>query len=309
MATPNSGRTSPTKAGPTLQVRSLVEALTTAQKEISTQGERLKEVEEALRKEREDRKSAEERAVRLESGLPLTSRASETAISSKGSAEVDTSRLQSLLDVMRAEMDEMRKQMERYRQRAETAEESSQQDRKSLVEMVESIQKRNEAVRRNKERRRAANGNDAHAEKVRRYSESDEDEIEELNIELHGEVERAVFRLNGDLHPSKHGINGTAHSPSISHLQEMGKAAVASLLSSGSSATGQSPPQASGQETADGQDVSSPYMHQNREVQQQRGRTHEHLVQSAPYASLIGVVLLGVGMMAYLNGWQKVVER
>ncbi|EEP80686.1 predicted protein [Uncinocarpus reesii 1704] len=27
--------------------------------------------------------------------------------------------------------------------------------------------------------------------------------------------------------------------------------------------------------------------------------------QSAPYASMIGVVLLGVGIMAYLNGWQK----
>lgn len=27
--------------------------------------------------------------------------------------------------------------------------------------------------------------------------------------------------------------------------------------------------------------------------------------QSAPYASMIGVVLIGVGIMAYLNGWQK----
>jgi len=29
------------------------------------------------------------------------------------------------------------------------------------------------------------------------------------------------------------------------------------------------------------------------------------LEQSAPYASMLGVVLLGVGIMAYLNGWQK----
>lgn len=29
------------------------------------------------------------------------------------------------------------------------------------------------------------------------------------------------------------------------------------------------------------------------------------LEQSAPYASMLGVVLIGVGIMAYLNGWQK----
>ena len=33
---------------------------------------------------------------------------------------------------------------------------------------------------------------------------------------------------------------------------------------------------------------------------------HDHLLQSAPYASILGVVALGVGLMAYLNGWQKV---
>lgn len=29
------------------------------------------------------------------------------------------------------------------------------------------------------------------------------------------------------------------------------------------------------------------------------------LEQSSPYASMLGVVLLGVGLMAYLNGWQR----
>ena len=31
----------------------------------------------------------------------------------------------------------------------------------------------------------------------------------------------------------------------------------------------------------------------------------ESLARAAPYASLVGVVLLGVGIMAFLNGWQK----
>ena len=40
-----------------------------------------------------------------------------------------------------------------------------------------------------------------------------------------------------------------------------------------------------------------------------RSRAQDQLVQSAPYASILGVVILGMGMMAYLNGWQKIAER
>jgi len=32
----------------------------------------------------------------------------------------------------------------------------------------------------------------------------------------------------------------------------------------------------------------------------------EMLAQTAPYASMLGVVLIGVGLMAYMNSWQKV---
>jgi hypothetical protein len=32
---------------------------------------------------------------------------------------------------------------------------------------------------------------------------------------------------------------------------------------------------------------------------------NEMLLQSAPYASILGVVLIGVGLMTYLNSWQK----
>jgi len=35
-----------------------------------------------------------------------------------------------------------------------------------------------------------------------------------------------------------------------------------------------------------------------------RPAPQEVLVTSAPYAAMLGVVFLGVGMMAYLNGWQ-----
>ncbi|CRG85701.1 ERC protein 2 [Talaromyces islandicus] len=38
----------------------------------------------------------------------------------------------------------------------------------------------------------------------------------------------------------------------------------------------------------------------------QKRRHNNMLEHSAPYASMLGVVLLGVGLMAYLNGWQKI---
>jgi hypothetical protein len=39
---------------------------------------------------------------------------------------------------------------------------------------------------------------------------------------------------------------------------------------------------------------------------QRSAASGDTLRQSAPYASMLGVVLLGVGIMAYLNGWQNV---
>ncbi|KAI9840255.1 MAG: hypothetical protein M1838_004147 [Thelocarpon superellum] len=38
----------------------------------------------------------------------------------------------------------------------------------------------------------------------------------------------------------------------------------------------------------------------------QSRRRQDQLLQSAPYASILGVVILGMGVMAFLNGWQKV---
>ena len=39
-------------------------------------------------------------------------------------------------------------------------------------------------------------------------------------------------------------------------------------------------------------------------LQQQRPSEHGRIAQSAPYVSMVGVVLIGVGIMTWLNGWQ-----
>lgn len=40
-------------------------------------------------------------------------------------------------------------------------------------------------------------------------------------------------------------------------------------------------------------------------LRQGKNNNGESLAQSAPYVSMLGVVLIGVGLMAYLNSWQK----
>ncbi|KAF2489023.1 hypothetical protein BU16DRAFT_221132 [Lophium mytilinum] len=145
------------------QISSLAEALTTAKKEIESQGLRLKDLETLLAQERLARESAEERAQRLElerkddtfedtttvpemNGVVPDPEESEPVLDRDGQVEKEssstdstTSRLQQRLELMVAEMDEMKSKMEQYRQRAETAEAESETHRKTLSEMVEKI--------------------------------------------------------------------------------------------------------------------------------------------------------------------------
>lgn len=158
------------------QLSSLNEALTSARKEIESQGIRLRDLETMLNEERRAREDAEERAARLERETSKDQDDAATLVgtddgnlaevaevqqeeltgaengsASSKSAEDTTSRLQQRLEVMMAEMNEMKQQMERYRVRAETAE----SDRKTLAEMIENIRKDNAKTASKEARRRS----------------------------------------------------------------------------------------------------------------------------------------------------------
>lgn len=297
-----------------MHIRSLIDALHTAQKEISSQSEKIKEVEENLRKERQDRILAEERFAQTKTAQAMVSTQEpdfhDAEQDPSSALPPDVERLQSLVEAMRIEMEEMKIQIERYRQRAEGAEEECQRNRESLADMVESIRRREELVRRRKSRKRAAKHAGNMDEKDPQHTASEDEELEALDKRLGAEVERAVARLNGASSPLLHTANGSATSPvSVSHLQELGKAAIAAVLPQSAARRillTQGEDVEKERQSTDGQHDDSQLQTQG---QAQRSRTREQLVHSAPYASIIGVVLLGVGMMAYLNGWQKVVER
>lgn len=268
------------------QILGLIEALSTAKREIDTQGARVKELEALLLQERAARESAEEKVKSLETVPAPTSSESlpnghieepqnVESDSQKGhgefdgthevngvlepsdkalaggtekpeSSEVNTSELQLRLETMMQEMEEMRKQMASFKDRAQTAETESAESRKSLAEMIETI-------RREREEHAAAT---------------------------------AASKSNKKTEKSPETINGNAFAAngSAEHAQKDGYSK-----------------DLSGHASSDQKDTDAA----GSALTTTEWRRRKFLDQAGPFASMFGVVILGVGLMAYLNRFQK----
>ncbi|RDW72352.1 putative cytoplasm to vacuole targeting Vps64 [Aspergillus mulundensis] len=252
------------------QILSLIEALSSAKRELDTQGARVKELENLLTQERHARESAEEKAKSLElvsakgsngladsdqqvDGLPQSTAEEESAEKSdSGSAhetavpepdhapaEDQTEKLQRRLESMMEDMEEMRKQLSSYKERAEKAEAETGETRKSLAEMIETLR-----------RERAG------ARKQRSRSPTQTAKATDDSSSLDGES-------------------------TTSHKSESDSRHIA-------------PPP-----FAEGTDTGTAF------ATQPSKRLDAAFEVGSPLASMLGVVLLGVGLMAYLNGLQK----
>jgi pSer/pThr/pTyr-binding forkhead associated (FHA) protein len=360
-------------AGEKMQIRNLVEALSTAQKEILTQGEKLKEMEEALAKERSSKSTnidtSSPRVITEPStamAFPRAAPSATTTTTALASALADTSRLSSLITSMQAEMDALRIQIAAHKTRTEQAEDSSRRDRKTLMEMVENIKKREEKARRRRESRtskaageKEMNGHIGQHKRTASTSSSGDDDNfldfsddeNSTDEDLQETLESAVTRLEkegyGLNHHERHHVNGAGDGslPSVAHLQALGKAALETLMPAATAGMVQDGHGSSGTSRQSGDEPAEPLntvaskpdslskltstatatsatttnnATNKEETSSKSANTsststtlsHPHdrtaLSEAAPYASLIGVVLLGVGMMAWLNGWQRV---
>lgn len=264
------------------QIVSLLEALKSAKKEIESQGDRMRELEEALQFERQARLEAEEMAKALASakhdaltaGVTEEEDTSDAATISEAEALVDSiidhsemtdevessaKALQDKLEIMMSEMKEMKQLMESYRQRAENAEQERDDTRKTLAEMVQKIREDEEQ----RATKKAAKAERRNSEALLQCAkvEADKngaDEVYETAAE-EDKPAKVAKMANGA---------ATAVSSLVLKAQDQGLAVVK---------------QAGGQ--AQMLDVNN----------------------TAPYASMVGVVLIGLGLMTYLNGgWQKV---
>ena len=252
------------------QMLSLIEALSNAQKELDSQGARVKQLEDMLKQERSARESAEERARKLEqhaASRPVTiveeqpeelpkdeDSLTEAEVSpdhSEADAETEESekekRLQQSLDQMLGEMQRLKTDLDKYQRRAETAEADAANARQSLAEMIHKLREENEKAE------------SSITKSNERCPAHDENEVVETAPQ---EGDESSLRTLTKW-PSH--ANGHIRAPRLpEHLER----AVATVL-------------------------------------QDRNNNGDALAQSAPYVSMLGVVLIGVGLMAYLNSWQK----
>ena len=267
------------------QILSLIEALSSAKREIDTQGTRVKELEHMLLEEQAARKVAEERINELETRPAVESRETATdgialpengvddgekrevedAVQVNGvhpeeaptpaepqpedPVEDKTAELQARLEAMMEEMAEMRKQMASFKDRAEQAEDNSTQARKSLAEMVETLRKER-------------------AEKEAAAASASKKAAHEHATTQATPAPQKPSTPSENVTGSKTTSSSDQSSDSVDSRDKEIDAAVANALA----------------------------------IQQQRLKYAE---EASPYASIFGVVLLGVGLMAYLNGWQK----
>ncbi|KAL6237720.1 hypothetical protein BDW75DRAFT_71995 [Aspergillus navahoensis] len=254
------------------QILSLIEALSSAKRELDTQGARVKELEQLLLQERLARESAEQKAKSLElvsakeserpsdptqdSQLDGSIRNSnpETTVDKLDSQSVDApampeqdhtpienqaEKLQRRLETMMEDMEAMRKQLSSYKERAEKAEAETGEARKSLAEMIETLRKESAVVR-------------------------DQEPVSPVrDTKTVNDSPPLVDQSAAAVNKSEAGLEDAA-----------------------------SPPLAEGAGTGTG-------------LTTQPHKRLDAVEQASPLASMLGVVLLGVGLMAYLNGWQK----
>ena len=243
------------------QILQLVEALTSAKREIDRQGSRVRELEDELRQERRSRQHAEERMrafldtldtsnkhiVDIDENSSVSSEdtilPSNRELGTVESVSASTTRLQERLDLMLHEMRGLKDQIEVYKHRAETAEE----EKSGLADMVDQIR-----------------SGVTKTSSVGRFPQTSRSKADGKEIEPVIAINGAAIKPKVQEGFSDMTMNGTTHK-SILHPTELQNLATAAMS-----------------------------LHRD-----------ERFMQSAPYASMVGVLLIGVGIMAYLNGWQK----
>ena len=302
---PRSGLSSPTKEVPSGQIVSLLEALKSAKQEIDSQGSRVKHLEIALARERKARELAERRARTLSGNQDDH----ETNGSVDGEAfepPLDTMELiEHKLPNGHAEKEQESKSISRSISSATLKNaEGIHQDTEDIDTSTSRLQARLDFMVKEMDdlkmlmesyRRRAEDAEEG----KRSLSEMVESiragrDVKSVPSKRNDEDSTNFSNTNGDSAVDSKVLTrprGSDRSPSTSHLHNQlpnGTAAVQDM------------------HRALEKTVSNVL-----DQQHQWGDTGERgrMVQSAPYVSMIGVVLIGVGIMTWLNGWQPGGER
>lgn len=265
-AKPGSANTSPSKAEGG-SVTDQLAALESVRRDLDSQRARVKELEDMLKDEKTARIEAEERARRIE--LSLSSKPVAVVQEIEEPSSSSESRSLPPDESAPQEPASISKSEEGLQQRLDT--------------MVMEMQKMKSDMVRYQQRAESA---EAEASKTR---ESLAEMIERLRQENEAETAEDIEAV------------------ATSTIKPLKSRSSDSTLSGSESGTKS---KKSSRDTANGH-VSTPKIPSHLEQAVATALRHsssgngEALAQSAPYVSMLGVVLIGVGLMAYLNSWQK----
>jgi hypothetical protein len=271
---------SPVKQESSSQIIALVEALESAKKEINVQSERMRDLEKMLHEEREARQAAEGLAKRLEAE---STGAHINGFAKGGSVDVEAfeppqEAVPEVVGLASTVADEAKS----TGMSAELVEASTNNLQEKLELMMVEMREMKE-----------------HMETYLQRAESAESERDDGRKTLAEMVEKI-----------------RADEQARRETAERAKAAlsgsdISALSTAGTEKQAEDLPAATKDIVQNGT-VSSPHITKPPEsqpaiaLQHYPGGQDQRLLQhSAPYASMIGVVLLGMGLMAYMNGWQK----
>jgi hypothetical protein len=337
---PKSGsfqNTSPIKTDSVGQILQLTDELQTAKKQIEFQSAKLRDLEETLNREREARQFAEDMAKQLEdarassipngaakqggesvleaafeppteAGISVSSNEMDDALladdddktmiipveeeevakpSPAASSSDDITKYR--FEMIMAEMRELKLQVDTYKQRAEKAEVERDADRKTLAEMVMAIRQRDEEA--------AMRSAELAVLKARsKISTATPTKHAQPSILETGAFASATAMIGGAADAKRRSggalsrdyiAEGMASGPDDEAIDLVSPGGGAPTFSRANTLKPLTPP-----------DSPASSVGKLSPVQEKA------VMQQLPYASMIGVVLLGMGLMAYLNGWQ-----
>ncbi|KAH8762961.1 cytoplasm to vacuole targeting protein-like protein Vps64 [Hyaloscypha finlandica] len=275
---------SPVRQEPTSQILTLVEALASAKKEIDIQSARMKDLEEMLQKERQARELAEEAAKRLE--LLQSEPKTNGHVKSVDEGSIVEDAFEPPAEVVEKEGPESSEPaVDEKAVDSKVVSESTLLLEKRLEAMLGDMQELRNQMEAFKQRAETAESERDEERKERKtLAEMVEKIRQKESAKRSSSTERARSPAGKEI-ATQHLLNGkgdslhatlgpllekaglTNGSPVSSDEKELGRSAVGTL---------------------------------SRPI----GGPSPLLYHTTPYASMLGVVLIGMGVMAYLNGWQ-----
>ncbi|KAI1634740.1 hypothetical protein F4809DRAFT_496835 [Biscogniauxia mediterranea] len=266
------------------QILQLTEALNSARREIESQTSRMRDLEQMLQREREARELAEELAKRLEDA------ASSKMNGSSKKPDSEETVLEAAFELAADEVSSpdadtiMSDVGKSSAPNAETIEASATHLHAQIESMVLEMKDLRQQLETYKQR----------AETAEMERDTDRKSLAEMALQIRrdAEVREAAARERTVID------SRTIHPDNLSETSEE----FSTLARTPS--TGSSQPHTLPGESNDQPKLSRTNTITQKSAQAEMLSRNQALAESIPYASMLGVVLIGMGLMAYINGWQ-----